>query len=90
MRCPAWCDRILWWCESGDQVVQIFYDSVNEITLSDHKPVRALFNVTVREIDKSKIKAIYEDAIREADKRLNEALPQIWISDQEVCEIYIF
>uniref|UniRef100_A0A914ZV98 Inositol polyphosphate-related phosphatase domain-containing protein n=1 Tax=Parascaris univalens TaxID=6257 RepID=A0A914ZV98_PARUN len=91
-RCPAWCDRILWWCEAGDQVVQTLYDSVDEVTLSDHKPVRAVFQLTVRKVDKKKVKRIHEEAIREADKRANEALPQIWLSDSEVDfgDVYFF
>uniref|UniRef100_A0A9J2P5P1 Inositol polyphosphate-related phosphatase domain-containing protein n=1 Tax=Ascaris lumbricoides TaxID=6252 RepID=A0A9J2P5P1_ASCLU len=91
-RCPAWCDRILWWCEAGDQVVQTLYDSVDEVTLSDHKPVRAVFELTVRKVDKKKVKRIHEEAIREADKRANEALPQIWLSDSEVDfgDVYFF
>uniref|UniRef100_A0A183UVK3 IPPc domain-containing protein n=1 Tax=Toxocara canis TaxID=6265 RepID=A0A183UVK3_TOXCA len=91
-RCPAWCDRILWWCETGGQVVQTLYDSVEEITLSDHKPVRAVFQLTVRKIDKKKVEKIHEEAIREADKRINEALPQIWLSDSEIDfgDVYFF
>ncbi|VDK48225.1 unnamed protein product [Anisakis simplex] len=91
-RCPAWCDRILWWCESSDQVVQTLYDSVDEVTISDHKPVRAVFQLTVREVDSYKVKLIHEEAIREADKRANEALPQIWLSDSEIDfgDVYFF
>lgn len=65
-------------------MVQTLYDSVDEVTLSDHKPVRAVFQLTVRKVDKKKVKRIHEEAIREADKRANEALPQIWLSDSEV------
>lgn len=39
-RAPAWCDRILW---KGSEVEQIEYKSVQEMRLSDHKPVYSVF-----------------------------------------------
>ena len=46
-RTPAWCDRILW---RGKDVAQESYDAVSALTASDHKPVRATFRVTAREL----------------------------------------
>ncbi|MFH4978014.1 hypothetical protein AB6A40_004723 [Gnathostoma spinigerum] len=91
-RCPAWCDRILWWSETSGMVVQLFYDSVDTVVLSDHKPVRSLFKVTVRLTDKRKVRKIQEEAIREADRRANEALPQVWLSQNEIDfgDVYFF
>lgn len=51
-RCPAWCDRILWWLppgekRAGEMVKELFYRGVNELRISDHKPVCGCFKVQV-------------------------------------------
>jgi len=47
-RVPAWCDRILWWRDQRVcTVLQRFYRSISTVTESDHKPVCALFDVTL-------------------------------------------
>ncbi|TKY69058.1 Type IV inositol polyphosphate 5-phosphatase 9 [Spatholobus suberectus] len=43
-RAPAWCDRIIWF---GNRLKQIQY-ARSESTLSDHRPVKALFIAEVR------------------------------------------
>lgn len=83
-RCPAWCDRILWYTESSDRIVQTLYDSIDDVKLSDHKPVVAAFQLTVRIWDYVELQKVFEEATREADKRTNEALPQISLSTTEV------
>ncbi|EFO28046.2 endonuclease/Exonuclease/phosphatase [Loa loa] len=91
-RCPAWCDRILWWNRDGVNVRQQFYESVESVVFSDHKPVRSIFHVEIRNIDEAKRDACLEEAIREADRRANEALPQIELSQSEVDfgKVYFF
>ncbi|VDM95767.1 unnamed protein product [Thelazia callipaeda] len=91
-RCPAWCDRILWWNRNGVDIRQQFYESVESVVFSDHKPVRSGFHVKVRNIDQMKRIACFEEAIREADRRANEALPQIELSQNEVNfgKVYFF
>lgn len=83
-RCPAWCDRILWWHRDGVNIRQQFYESVESVVFSDHKPVRSIFHVEIRSVDEAKRDACLEEAIREADRRANEALPQIELSESEV------
>ncbi|VDK82094.1 unnamed protein product [Onchocerca ochengi] len=91
-RCPAWCDRILWWNRDGVNVQQQFYESVESVMISDHKPVRSIFHVEIRSIDEVKRDTCLEEAIREADRRANEALPQIELSQNEVDfgKVYFF
>ncbi|CAG9534899.1 unnamed protein product [Cercopithifilaria johnstoni] len=91
-RCPAWCDRILWWHRDGVNIRQQFYESVESVVFSDHKPVRSIFHVGIRSVDEAKRDACLEEAIREADRRANEALPQIELSQNEVDfgKVYFF
>lgn len=51
-RVPSWCDRILWSSMSkrvGKDLVCCRFESVPSVTTSDHKPVRAAFQVTLEE-----------------------------------------
>ena len=43
-RSPAWCDRVLW---KGARIVQLAYQNVMNLQLSDHKPVYAVFSTGV-------------------------------------------
>eukprot|EP00949_MAST-11_sp_MAST-11-sp1_P004192 g4192.t1 len=46
-RVPSWCDRILWHSLPGSQkdVKNILFEAIPEVTSSDHKPVRAIFEI---------------------------------------------
>jgi len=45
-RTPAWCDRVLWWARPDKLLVQpLAYRSIDEVLLSDHKPVSLRFDV---------------------------------------------
>uniref|UniRef100_A0A146KL96 Phosphatidylinositol 4,5-bisphosphate 5-phosphatase A n=1 Tax=Lygus hesperus TaxID=30085 RepID=A0A146KL96_LYGHE len=46
-RRPAWTDRILYKSETGNEIVNTLYDSVDGYLQSDHKPVRADFELPV-------------------------------------------
>eukprot|EP01103_Thecamoeba_quadrilineata_P013847 TRINITY_DN3965_c0_g1_i1.p1 TRINITY_DN3965_c0_g1~~TRINITY_DN3965_c0_g1_i1.p1 ORF type:complete len:848 (+),score=177.51 TRINITY_DN3965_c0_g1_i1:200-2545(+) len=47
LRVPSWCDRILWKTLPGCYLQSIYYESCDDITTSDHSPVRGLFAVEV-------------------------------------------
>lgn len=48
-RVPAWTDRILFNCKR-DHIRLIEYTSVPSVTLSDHKPVYAIFQVYTKKL----------------------------------------
>ncbi|XP_037080342.1 type II inositol 1,4,5-trisphosphate 5-phosphatase-like [Pollicipes pollicipes] len=80
-RAPAWCDRVLW---KGDRIRQVKYTSHPTLTLSDHKPVSALFQAGVKVIDPVKYRKIYEDIMKELDKYENDSLPQVSVDTTEI------
>ncbi|KAF7354642.1 IPPc domain-containing protein [Mycena sanguinolenta] len=48
-RAPAWCDRVLWRTRVPNRVQQLHYKRY-EANVSDHRPVSAAFNFTVKRI----------------------------------------
>lgn len=55
-RTPSWTDRILL---KGQRVKQRSYDSVPQITFSDHRPVYAIYDVTVAVVDTARADKLY-------------------------------
>ncbi|KAI9307306.1 Endonuclease/exonuclease/phosphatase [Cunninghamella echinulata] len=56
-RVPSWTDRILWkkpMDHNKPTLTQLSYDDCMEMMLSDHKPVQALFDIKVRDINVEK------------------------------------
>lgn len=76
LRAPAWCDRILW--KQSRHIRQERYFRA-ELTLSDHKPVAALFRVNVRRIVKEEQMRVYEELSRAWDALENDSMPKITI-----------
>ncbi|KAI9503124.1 Endonuclease/exonuclease/phosphatase [Coemansia spiralis] len=76
-RRPAWCDRVLWWtrpgCEDGIQCKE--YTSIDNLTTSDHKPVRSQLGIDVWKVDTEQRQSIYLDVLRELDRYENECIP---------------
>ncbi|CAD6197851.1 unnamed protein product [Caenorhabditis auriculariae] len=84
-RVPAWTDRILYWkAEDSIKIENKLMESVQSISISDHKPVRGFFRLGVKKIDEAKANQIYEEACREADRKANELLPQVKLSQTEI------
>uniref|UniRef100_A0A6B2KXC7 phosphoinositide 5-phosphatase n=1 Tax=Arcella intermedia TaxID=1963864 RepID=A0A6B2KXC7_9EUKA len=52
-RVPAWCDRILFKSTGNQYINQLVY-SRGEIYISDHRPIKALFEIDIKTIDKEK------------------------------------
>ena len=49
-RIPAWCDRILWRVLNNSRAVQTQYRRW-EANISDHRPISAVFDLTVKSIN---------------------------------------
>ncbi|KAL1542563.1 phosphoinositide 5-phosphatase [Salvia divinorum] len=89
-RIPAWCDRILFrdsrsasvsTCSLDCPVVAsvLHYEACMDVTDSDHKPVRCIFNVEVARVDETVRRQEYGEIIRsnEKVKRLLEELAKV-------------
>ncbi|KPI35313.1 Inositol-1,4,5-trisphosphate 5-phosphatase 1 [Cyphellophora attinorum] len=88
-RIPAWTDRVLWKVnhqhsmsggggeDLSTQVKQLKYDSVQSIRVSDHRPVYAIFEMSVRVVDEAKKDALtrklYQKRAREVKTAANMA-----------------
>lgn len=48
-RVPAWCDRVLWRSREAERVMLMGYRRW-EVNVSDHRPVSAVFQVTVKRV----------------------------------------
>ncbi|TPX59296.1 hypothetical protein SpCBS45565_g07773 [Spizellomyces sp. 'palustris'] len=84
-RTPSFCDRILWFqnplhTEDPDWAKVLWYRSCMDLTMSDHKPVMALFETKVRKVDKERFITVHEDIHRELDKFENESLPDLVVN----------
>jgi len=65
-RIPAWCDRVLYWSKNKHlKIAQYLYTSVEEMVISDHKPVIARFTFATKIEDKVKKQKVYDEVIRE-------------------------
>ncbi|EPQ31646.1 uncharacterized protein PFL1_00979 [Pseudozyma flocculosa PF-1] len=59
-RIPAWCDRILWRSHNPDRIRCLEYRRW-EATISDHRPVTAIFEAKVKAIDPAKSKVVEDE-----------------------------
>lgn len=80
-RPPAWTDRILW---KGGPTKLLVYRSHQKLRISDHKPVSAVFESSIKVVDPAKHKKVYQDIIKKIDKLENEYLPQVKVDQTEL------
>lgn len=59
-RSPAWCDRVLWRSSVADRVHQLHYKRY-EVNVSDHRPISAAFNTTVKSIRHDVLQMVKSD-----------------------------
>ncbi|MCL4122564.1 UNVERIFIED_CONTAM: hypothetical protein GTU68_036214 [Idotea baltica] len=80
-RKPAWCDRILY---RGEGIALRQYRSHPAVNISDHKPVSAVFDASIKVIDTTRYRRVYEDVMKQLDKLENEFLPQVTVDTTEI------
>ena len=76
LRCPAWCDRVLWRAKDPSQVRCLTYRRA-ELCLSDHKPVAAQLQAKVRMVVKEKRQEVAAEIHRLLDKLENDQHPKV-------------
>ena len=83
VKLPSWTDRVFW--RSMNERVSLYkYSCVNMITISDHKPVFALFDVDLKKIDRDKYNRLYDAILKNNDQVINKEMPRISISENEM------
>ena len=68
----------------GETVSQTDYRSHEKLTVSDHKPVSAVFNVGVKVIDKARRQRIKEEIMKKLDMLENDFLPQVMVDQTDI------
>ena len=76
LRCPAWCDRVLWRAKDPSQVRCLGYRRA-ELHLSDHKPVGCQLQAKVRMVVKEKRQEVAAEIQRLLDKVENDQRPRL-------------
>uniref|UniRef100_A0AC35TNU4 IPPc domain-containing protein n=1 Tax=Rhabditophanes sp. KR3021 TaxID=114890 RepID=A0AC35TNU4_9BILA len=83
-RSPAWTDRILHWKKFDSyRVDQLDYRSIPSITISDHKPVVATYDIEVKKVDYQDSIKVRLEARKEVDRQSNDLLPSVELSNYE-------
>ncbi|OBZ76964.1 Inositol polyphosphate 5-phosphatase OCRL-1 [Grifola frondosa] len=84
-RKPAWTDRILYMVADSVSVKQLEYTSHSEITMSDHRPVSAEFDVKIPAVDDARYETFVQRIWRDvAEFENSDERPNIKISDSIV------
>ncbi|GAA6054854.1 hypothetical protein JCM3770_004109 [Rhodotorula araucariae] len=77
-RVPSWTDRILHLAMREDSVRRVeHYTSHPAVTLSDHKPVSALFTLSVYDIVQEKRRQVQQEIAAELDRFDHDAMPDV-------------
>ncbi|XP_019861575.1 PREDICTED: type II inositol 1,4,5-trisphosphate 5-phosphatase-like [Amphimedon queenslandica] len=82
-RAPAWCDRILYYCDDMSYIKNLSYLSHPEMIISDHKPVSATFELQVKVVVPDREKQTIDEISFKLDKLYNETLPQVELNSYE-------
>jgi hypothetical protein len=86
-RAPAWCDRILWRARVEGRVLPTGYKR-HEVRASDHRPVSATFEATVKRVDKARrdeVKKEVEREWREEERRSLQNAREWFVRMKLVC-----
>ncbi|KAI8871530.1 DNase I-like protein, partial [Ramicandelaber brevisporus] len=74
-RVPSWCDRVLWWTRQPSSIEAPYYSPTSSYSLSDHKPVAAVFDVNVKCFNKQKYTETHDALVREFDRLESTCVP---------------
>lgn len=81
-RIPAWCDRVLWRVLNDSRAVQTQYRRW-EANISDHRPISAVFSLTVKSINpasRANVKSDVEKEWLRLQQRLLSDLQRFYIN----------
>jgi hypothetical protein len=81
-RTPSYTDRILF--TANERLTPVAYKSIQDYTLSDHKPVYADFTLDVFAVDPQKRKTVLQEILKQADDRENSIRPTIVVEPREI------
>lgn len=73
-RAPAWCDRVLYRDGSGRGRIRQRDYRRHEVRVSDHRPVSASFEMTIKAIDPARRQAVWESSMRRFERARKEML----------------
>jgi inositol polyphosphate 5-phosphatase INPP5B/F len=76
LRCPAWCDRVLWRAKDPSQVRCLSYRRA-VVSLSDHMPVAGQLQAKVRMVVQEKKREVAAEIHRLLDKVENDQKPRL-------------
>lgn len=84
LRAPAWCDRILWKSNLSvkDSTKLMAYQSIGALKISDHRPVHAWFETTIRQIVPDRMRHLYQELLFNVDKWINASTPKLEINNR--------
>jgi len=84
IRAPAWCDRVLWKTHPGALSVQQLDYRCAQLNPSDHKPVSALFNCSLRTIVEDRKKVVFKQLIDVLKKYNSNELPKVEVKGLQI------
>lgn len=81
-RTPSYTDRILF--TSNERLNPVAYNSIQDYTVSDHKPVYADFTLDVCLLNLERKKVVLQEVLKQSDDRENSIRPTIVVEPREV------
>tara|TARA_B100000780_G_C21018519_1_gene408112 strand:- start:28 stop:372 length:345 start_codon:yes stop_codon:yes gene_type:complete len=87
-RSPSWTDRILWRCNEKEKfpIMNIEYVAVEELKMSDHRPVKASFSVKLDMPAQQKREEKVE-VVEEVEQPVGIAESLLGVARSQVCGI---
>jgi phosphatidylinositol-bisphosphatase len=84
LRAPAWCDRILWKVKSSKENVTLQQYRRANLLPSDHKPISAIFDCSLRRIVSSHEQTVFNGLTNILSKTSSKAPPNVEIAGLKI------